>query len=86
MVILLTLIAPHMVMISTYPGVGSRPGLFSSPIISVSTSTSNMIITIVLISTSTLTSVPKSPLGVLSVVWSHITLSIAIWVITTPIT
>ena len=72
-----------MVAVSTYPGVGSRPGFFSSPIISISTPTSSIII---LISIPPLTSVSKSPLGVLSVVWSHITSSIVIWVITTPIT
>ena len=70
-------------MISTYPGVGSRPGFLSSSIISISTSTSSVII---LTSIPTLTSISKSPLGVLSVVWSHITSSILIWVITTPIT
>ena len=70
-------------MISTYPGVRSRSGFLSSSIILVSTSTSSVII---LISIPTLTSIPKSPLGVLSVVWSHITSSIVIWIITTPIT
>ena len=70
-------------MISTYPGVRLRPGFLSSSIISVSTSTSSVII---LISIPTLTSISKSPLGVLSVVWSRITSSIVIWVITTPIT
>ena len=74
---------PYTVTISTYPGVGSRPGLFSSSIISISTSTSSVII---LISIPTLTSISKSPLGVLSLVGSHITSSIVIWVITTPIT
>ena len=83
MVILSTLIAPHMVTISTYPGAESRPGFFSSPTTSISTPTSSIII---LISIPTLTSISKSPLGVLSVVWSHITSSIVIWVITTPIT
>ena len=63
MVVLLTSIAPHTVMISTYPGVGSRPGFFSSPTISISTSTSSIII---LISIPTLTSISKSPMGVLS--------------------
>ena len=72
-----------MVTISTYPGVGSRLGFFSSRIISISTSTSSVII---LISIPTLTSISKSPLGVLPVVWSYITSSIVIWVITTPIT
>ena len=72
-----------MVTSSTYPGVGSRPGFFSSPIISISTSTSSVII---FISIPTLTSISKSPLSVLSVVWSHVTLSIVAWVITTPIT
>ena len=72
-----------MIMISTYPGVRSRSGFLSSSIIPVSTSTS---IAIIPISIPTLTSIPKSPLGVLSVVWSHITSSIVIWIITTPIT
>ena len=72
-----------MVMISTYPRVRLGPRFFSSPIISISTSTSSIII---LISIPTLTSISKSPLGVLSVVWSHITSSIVIWVITTPVT
>ena len=72
-----------MIMISTYPGVRLRPGFLSPSIISVSTSTSSVII---LISIPTLTSISKSPLGVLSVVCSRITLSIVIWIITTPIT
>ena len=72
-----------MVMIGTYRGVGSRSGFLSSSIISVSTSTYRII---TLISISTLTSIPKSPLGVLSVVWSRITSSVIIQVITTPIT
>ena len=83
MIVLLTSITPYMVTISTYPGVRLRPGFLSSSFISVSTSTSSVII---LISIATLTSIPKSPLGVLSVVWSHITSSIVIWLITTPIT
>ena len=85
-IILSTSIAPQVVMISTYSRVRSGPRLFSSPIISISTPASSMIIIIILISIPTLTSIFKSPLGVLSVVWSHITLSIVIWVITTPIT
>ena len=70
-------------MISTFPGIGLRPGFLSPSIISVSTSTSSVIS---LISIPTLTSISKSPLGVLSAVWSHITPSIVNWVITTPIT
>ena len=70
-------------MISTYPGVRLGPRFFSSSIISISTPTSSIII---LISIPTLTSISKSPLSVLSVVWAHITSSIVIWVITTPIT
>ena len=66
MTILSTLIAPHTVMISTYPGVGLGPRFFSSPIISISTPTSSIII---LISIPTLTSIAKSPLDVLSAVW-----------------
>ena len=48
--------------------------------------TSSMVIVVIFISIPTLTSVPKSPLGILSVIWSHITLSIIIWIIITPIT
>ena len=73
-------------MISTYRRVRLGPRFFSSPMISISTPTSGMVIIIILISIPTLTSVSKSPLGVLSVFWSCITLSIVIWEITTPIT
>ena len=83
MIVLLTSIAPYMIMISTYPGVRSRPGFLSPSIISISTFTSSVII---LISIPTLTSISKSPFGVLCVVCSHITSSIVIWIITTPIT
>ena len=70
-------------MISTYPRVRSGPRFFSSPIISISTPTSSIII---LIPIPTLTSISKSPVSVFSVIWPHIALSIAIWVIITPIT
>ena len=83
MIILETSIAPYAIMISTYPGVRSGSGFLSPSIVSVSASTSSVII---LISIPTLTSISKSPLGVLSIVWSHITSSIVIWIITTPIT
>ena len=62
------------------------PRFFSSPMISISTPTSSMVVITILISIPTLTSVSKSPLGVLSVIWSHITSSIVFWVITTAIT
>ena len=87
MIIFLTSVTPNLITISTYPGIRSGARLLSSPwdrptIISVSTSTLSM----VFIYVSTLTSVPKSPLGILSVIWSHITSSIIILMVITSIT
>ena len=87
MIIFPTSVIPNSIMISTYPGVRLGARLLSSPwdrptIVSVSTSTSSM----VFISISTLTSVPKSPLGILSVIWSCITSSIIILIVITSIT
>ena len=73
-------------MISTYPRVRLGPRFFSSPMISISTPASSIVVIIILISIPTVTSISISPLGVLSVIWSHITSSTVIWVITTPIT
>ena len=69
MIVFPTSVTPNSITIGTYPGVRSGARLLSSPwdrptIVSVSTSTSS----IVFISISTLTSVPKSPLGILSVI------------------
>ena len=77
-IILSTSITPYSITISTDPGVRSGPGFFSSLlngsiIMSISTPTSCIIIIVVLISIPTLTSVSKSPLGILSVIQSHIT-------------
>ena len=77
-------------MISTDPRVRSGPRLFSSPwdrstIVSISHPTSSMVIVIIFVSIPTLTSVPKRPLGILSVIWSCITSSIVILIIIIPI-
>ena len=71
MIIFPTSVTPDLIMISTYPGIRSGVTLLPSPW-DTSTSTSSMVI----ISISTLTSVPKSPLGILCVIWSGITSSI----------
>ena len=91
MIILLTSITPYVIMISTDPGVRLGPGFFSSLlygsiIMSISTPTSCIIIIVIFISIPTLTSVSKSPLSILSVIWSHITLSIVILINVAPIT
>ena len=91
MIVFLTSITPYSIAISTDPGVRLGPRFFSSLlngsiILSISTPTSCIIIIVVFISIPTLTSVPKSPLGILSVIRSHITLSIVILIIVVPIT
>ena len=87
MIIFPTSVTPNLIMISTYPRFRSGVRLLSSPwdrptIISVSTSSSSM----VFISVSTLTSVPKCPLGILSVICSCITSCIIILMVITSIT
>ena len=89
MVILLTSIEPYVIMISAHSGVGPRffsPGLNGPIIMSISTPTSCIVIVVIFISIPTLISVSKNPLGIMSVIWSHITLSIVILVIATSIT
>ena len=91
MIVFLTSITSHSIAIGTDPGVRLGPRFFSSPwdgsiIISISTPTSIIVIIVIFISIPTLTSVSKSPLGILSVIWSCITLSIVILIIITPIT
>ena len=54
--------------------------------ICISTSTSHIVIVVISSSISTLTSVSKCLLSVLSVIWSIITLSIVSLVIVAPIT
>ena len=79
-------------MIGTYPGVGPGSRFISSMrlsrpvIISISTSTSHIVIVVISSSIPTLTSIPKCPLSILSVIWSSITLPIVSLVIVTPIT
>ena len=91
MIILSTSITPYLIVISTHPRVGSGPRLFpsllnGSIIMSIYTPTSCIVIIVVFISIPTLTSVSKSPLGILSVILSHITSSIVILIIVAPIT
>ena len=91
MIILSASIASYMITIGIHSRVGSRPRFFFSwlngPVImSISTSTSCIVTVVISISISTLTSVSESLLGILSVMWSHITLSIVVLVIATPIT
>ena len=77
-----TSIAPYMITVGTYPGVGPGSRFISSTrlsrpnFISMSTSTSPIVIVIISSSIPTLTSVPKCLLSILSVIWSSITLPI----------
>ena len=81
-IIFLTSVTPHVIMISSYSGVRSEPRFFSSllnrPIIMSISTTSCIVSIVIFISIPTLTPVPISPLGILSVILSHITSSIVI--------
>ena len=91
MIVFSTSITPYSITISVDPRVRLGPRFFSSPwdgsiIVSISTPTSSIVIIVIFISIPTLASVSKSPLGSFSVIWSHITSSIVILIIITPIT
>ena len=80
-IILSTSITPYSIMINTHSRVGYGPRFLSSwlngsIIMSISTPTSHIITIVIFISIPTLTSVSKSPLSILSVIQSRITLPI----------